>query len=657
MSIIRKPLLGELLDYGDPLTRGLVGLWFINEGSGNVTYDLSGNGNDFALQSDAHFGAGQFGSCLKFYGTDDHAILTTPSIFPINASGQFRNGTICLWFKCNEIAAAQGIFSFGASTVEGSPTVLIAKNGADFRIFAKDRSAYFYTEAGFLVAGQWYFVVLVSDGTNYITYIDGVHKDTSVDGVGVLGVFTNTYLGTGFNAQFNGDIDVPFIYNRALTDKEISDLYEDPFRFVSSRKRLVFLGDEGAVASTPDGIIRRRTYRPARQKPLLGELLDHGNPLTKNLVGCYFFNEKAGNKAYDIIGNKNTGTFISSVSHVPGGLYFAGDDDYIDVGNKYGFTTENFTIICKFRHDDAGPDMLFCNGIGSQYGIILQIGNAAKYFVVLSQGGASQNIVSQDNVYTVGEDAIVAFTRSGEDGKIYHNGKEISSYATQDPLIDPVTPGDTTRFGININGLAFDFTGNMYWMLIYERALNAQEVYQVSTNPYSLVKRHRLIGITGETSPAGVDIDAAGQAAITIASLAGFRRLNRPGAGEAGITTSSLAGFRRLDRPGVAAAAITTSSLAGMRWSMGGAASIVTASTAGFLRLNRPGAGVANINIASAAGMRRLDIPGAAQANIITKTFAGATGGTGVAVLEEIFRYRRLRDAGVFPRKTLKGVF
>jgi hypothetical protein len=369
-------------------------------------------------------------------------------------------------------------------------------------------------------------------------------------------------------------------------------------------------------------------------------------------------NEGAGDKIYDLSNDKNTGTLISSVSRVAKGLYFAGDDDYVDVGTTYQFTSEDFTIMCKFRHDDNNPDMLFCNGIWQEYGILMQVGNAGKYLFTTSQLGANQDTKSQDNVYTVGEMATVAFVREkgydGGKGRIYHNGYEVSSYVTQDVITDPVTPGAiTTRFGINVNGLAYDFTGVMEWVLIWNRALNSSEVYQVYQNPYGIISGHRFyVGYDGGVAVSGVN--AAGQASIAISSLAGLWR-NRPiagqadivtsslagfrrsrvAAGEADITTSSLAGFRRFNRPGAAAASIATSSTAGLIQSLGGIAAITTSSTAGFRRLNIPGAATANITTGSASGFRRLNIPGAGAAAIITRSYAGATGGTGVAVLEE----------------------
>ena len=46
---IQKPPLGIQIDWSNPITKGLVGCWLFNEGSGDKVYDLSGNGNTGTL--------------------------------------------------------------------------------------------------------------------------------------------------------------------------------------------------------------------------------------------------------------------------------------------------------------------------------------------------------------------------------------------------------------------------------------------------------------------------------------------------------------------------------------------------------------------------------------------------------------------------------
>jgi len=54
---------------GDWSTDGLVGLWLMNEGTGNIAQDLSGNGNAGTLFTDTTWASGKFGPCLNVPGT------------------------------------------------------------------------------------------------------------------------------------------------------------------------------------------------------------------------------------------------------------------------------------------------------------------------------------------------------------------------------------------------------------------------------------------------------------------------------------------------------------------------------------------------------------------------------------------------------------
>lgn len=73
---------------------------------------------------------------------------------------------------------------------------------------------------------QWTHVAYVYDGTAFTIYVDGVNDSISV-------VTTpyyekrNLYLGSGYNSgdYFNGSMDEVLIFNRALSETELSALF------------------------------------------------------------------------------------------------------------------------------------------------------------------------------------------------------------------------------------------------------------------------------------------------------------------------------------------------------------------------------------------------------------------------------------------------
>jgi hypothetical protein len=448
----------------------------MNEGSGDRIYDLSGNGYTGVFGATApNWTTGKFGPATEFVRANTDYIDLSSVVLPLPK-------TIVVWAYLANSSNEQQILSYAKTT---NWRVAICVDSTNFMgVQVWDGAA--YVDASIAFSAGWHQLVFTGDGSTGASvkgYVDGVQVGDTAMFVGLSA--GNDLCKIGSNVSVNGDffdgkVDHVIIYDRELNASEIADLYSDPFRFMVDDDDYLPLW----YAALPTAVTWLSQVRHGDQKPMLGVNPNWGKSINSTLVGSYPFNEDSGDRVYDLSGNDNTGTFVSAVTWVPEGLAFAGDDDYIDVGTKYGFTTEDFTIMCKFRHDADAPDMLFCNGIDSQYGIIFQVGNTGKYLISINQAAATQVIKSQDNVYTVGVDATVAFVRDKTVGRIYHNGQEVSSYATQDALIDPVVPSASTRFGINVNGLAYDFTGQMYWMYIFDSALSADEIEQIHNENY-----------------------------------------------------------------------------------------------------------------------------------------------------------------------------
>ena len=378
------------------------------------------------------------------------------------------------------------------------------------------------------------------------------------------------------------------------------------------------------------------------RKPLLGELIDYSDPLTKGLVGYWLMNEGAGNKVFDLSVNKNTGIINGTAPSWSAGKFgpaisLPATDEYIDTGITTGYGSGPWTWVMWFNiTDNATGQMLMSkfDGLFLQNIYLQWQEGGAKLVAGLYDGTDFQEAGHTFNY----EDALwhqAVMVVDSTNVSLYTDGV-FRRTDTHDNVF--TTSASAVDIGRRANG-AGDFwvKGMVDIVSIYNRDLSAFEIALLCREPSRFVGRRRRRLVPFAEVATGI-VNAAAQADIVTSSLAGFRRLNRPGAGAAAITTSSLAGFRRLNRPGVGAAAITTSSLAGMTkfWNLAGTAAITTSSLAGF---------------------RRLDRPGAAQAAINIQTFAGATGGSAAVTLEEIFRYRRFRDAGVFRRRNLKGVY
>jgi len=91
-------------------------------------------------------------------------------------------------------------------------------------------------------------------------------------------------------------------------------------------------------------------------KPSLGSTIDFNHPLSQGLVGCWLFNEQAGNKIYDLAKDKN-GNLLNGVLITPenlGSLKFDGTNDYVDF-SSYTPEANTVSIWVKFNSLQNGP--------------------------------------------------------------------------------------------------------------------------------------------------------------------------------------------------------------------------------------------------------------------------------------------------------------
>ncbi|MDD4409735.1 MAG: hypothetical protein PHW52_03750, partial [Candidatus Pacebacteria bacterium] len=201
--------------------------WHFSEGSGSSVVDSSGKGNTGTITG-ATWTTTAGKNCLSFSGTDNY--VKRSSLLGASKT----EGTYSIWIKPSAISANKGFLSIGsASWGDGNYTV-ISQNNTDIRVGVWTGSyqsgSYQYTTASsVLVLNNWTHVVFVNSVSNSLNklYIDGVlvgsgstYQDSSTN---------HSYLEVGKNSagndSFSGLIDEPRIYSRALSQTEITNLY------------------------------------------------------------------------------------------------------------------------------------------------------------------------------------------------------------------------------------------------------------------------------------------------------------------------------------------------------------------------------------------------------------------------------------------------
>ena len=243
---ITKPKPGVMLNPLHPLSRGLVGCWLFNEGSGSKAYDISVKNNHGTLKNmvpniqGSGWGGSKFGGGLQFDGVNDY----------VDAGASFikNNSTfsVAMWFKADDTSVVSHLFWEGESTENGWGP------GQEFHISiasandpiadgiaivlcdssnSNERADVYYP---FTDTSNWHYVVgvIVNDIDAYL-YLDGVFVGTNSanDSVIKTNMDTNVRIGRpGANMRyFNGIIDSVCIYDRALSATEVKQLYQNPF--------------------------------------------------------------------------------------------------------------------------------------------------------------------------------------------------------------------------------------------------------------------------------------------------------------------------------------------------------------------------------------------------------------------------------------------
>jgi chitodextrinase len=206
-----------------PPTAGLVGYWNFDEGSGVIAHDTSGSGYNGVVNG-ATWTAGKINSGLSFNGT---SAVVTPNIALGNTF------SVSAWV--NPAAVVQGTWARIAET-QYSPGFYLGTNeyGIRYKFIVNGAAGstgtcfanYGCVEGGTVTSG-WHLVTATFDGTTARLYVDSVlaASDTFTAPPNAnLPLYIGRYYGASAYG-WNGAIDEVCLYNRALTDADVSAIY------------------------------------------------------------------------------------------------------------------------------------------------------------------------------------------------------------------------------------------------------------------------------------------------------------------------------------------------------------------------------------------------------------------------------------------------
>ena len=213
---------------GTPYDSSLVGYWNMNEGSGAVAHDLSGNGNNGTIYGATRVD-GKYGNALSFNSLNGDSVL-----LPSSSALTFGNGSLTLtaWVKITNFDNGDRITVFGGLNAL-SPAMCVMQDGQRLAFFQMANGASSQISSLTVPLNTWAFLAIVLDkSNNTITFYVNNQSETQALSGGVLS-FTGqlnglgTYLGLNTRLM-NGIIDEARVYSRGLSAAEVTALYMQP---------------------------------------------------------------------------------------------------------------------------------------------------------------------------------------------------------------------------------------------------------------------------------------------------------------------------------------------------------------------------------------------------------------------------------------------
>jgi autotransporter-associated beta strand protein len=207
----------------------------MDESSGTVAADSSGNGWNGTLVNGASWAAGKLNNAVSLSASSS---VSLPS--GILAGG--TDFTVSAWVKVNSSTANQRIFDFGTSTVPGASVgaymFLTPNNGAGHVRWAITTAGYNNEQSiqgpSAIATGTWTHVAVTLSGHVGTLYVNGVASGTNTSLTltpSSLGITTNNFIG---KSQYSGDltlqgsVDEFMVFRRALSGAEIAALATPP---------------------------------------------------------------------------------------------------------------------------------------------------------------------------------------------------------------------------------------------------------------------------------------------------------------------------------------------------------------------------------------------------------------------------------------------
>lgn len=487
-----KPPVGSQVNWGHPLTQGLVGCWLMNEGGGLILKNI-------ALNSPGAAGASW--------------IVTRKGLSnsPQYQSGRNWNGdiqeTFIFYFYQWQLTNWGQIYVHGGMTHDFNYSNYNASKQYYYRRAFSGSTPIWrgIPSSDFTTRGMKQLCILY-DGSNTTNapsaYVNLSYRAMPIDTPSPSGTVVTT-AGNFRPVLANVYQVYCYRYNRIVSFKELQSLYEAPYQIIAiPKKRFVIEMPSPAQVGTQH-IVTSKTKAYRYDKPPVGSQLNFSHPLSQKLAGLWLFNEAGGSLVNETV-NKNVYTKHASMNWQSnlGGTTLrtpGGSNVVIALGYpNFLQPTKPFTVtaIASRSGNFVGNDGLFSSrtGVSGALGWLLYgkvTTNKAQFIAAGATAVSDAALPLSRLVHMVG-------LWDGTNVLLYINGK---LQTTTGSGVEQ-TYGGGTVYGAQIGqyGGYECWLGDINLLSIYHRALTTAEIKSLYEAPYQMLKgpvSKRIIPFSG----------------------------------------------------------------------------------------------------------------------------------------------------------------
>jgi len=226
--------------FSDETPTDYISYWTFDEDMTDIAGNIGGLcGHEIWTSTCPDLVEGKVGQAYNFDGLYDYIEMEYADFLDIT-----NTISISAWIKTSSIGNSRKIvdkMKFGGSFKAGYRLDLGSDNKAGFVIGNNDVVSIKDTES--IADGEWHHVVGIFNGSNLFLYRDGDLINSKTTDIGYIKI-NDLPLRVGVASDslsnyFKGDIDEILIYNRALSSKEVSSIYNTQSQGISLIREVI----------------------------------------------------------------------------------------------------------------------------------------------------------------------------------------------------------------------------------------------------------------------------------------------------------------------------------------------------------------------------------------------------------------------------------